>query len=85
MAKFKSGLHAVKDSKGNILREVRVWLPLTDEGLLEPIVDDAVVAGALLKKDGTPYTQSELETTRAELRLALRAKEVEALKKRKPY
>lgn len=79
MATFKS-IVATKDG-----REQRVWLPLTEEGFLEPVVDECVAMGVLLKDDGKPYTQPELEVKRAEIRKRLREQEIAALKKRKPF
>lgn len=85
MAKFKSGLADIKDAKGTVTRQIRVWLPLTRAGLLEPIVDDAVAAGVLLKEDKTPYTQPELEAERVKIRAEFRALEAADIKKRRPY
>lgn len=80
MANFQSKMVITKDK-----REIRVWMPLTEAGYLEPIVDDAVAAGVLLKADGEPFTQPELEEYRKELRTKFHEKEIADLKKRKPY
>lgn len=76
MAKFKS----VVAGNGS-----RVWVPLTREGWLEPITDDAVNAGMLKHEDGKPYTLAELNVEREAIQKDLRVKEIAALKKRREY
>lgn len=63
----------------------RVWIPQNRESFMEPVVDEAVACGAIKNEDGSIMTIEQLRTLRDEIKLTLRAAEIAALKKRKPY